>query len=219
MFYTSPGFSGFMTDHPGTGPLDAGGADPRNAILRQADSNRPNQAQPGALAELMGINRDFVGWVSIEGTGVSYPVVRGGDNSYYLNTTFTGSSNPAGSIFMDYRLERGFNAPVCILYGHNMRDGSMFAQLNQYLDSAFMEEHQDIRIITPEGHYLVYRVFDARSTDMWDTAYDVDLMEDSYAAASNGASGGAGRFLLLSTCTPGADRSGRMLVYAALVQH
>ena len=160
------------------------------------------------------MNPDFVGWISISDTVVDYPVVQGRDNECYLSTTFNGSRNPAGAIFMDYRCARGFYEPICVLYGHNMRDGSMFAELNNYIEPAFMAEHPDINIKTKEGDDLIYRVFDAMYSDMRDTTPDVDVME---AYAAEAAIGSASRFLILSTCTPGADKDERILVYSVLV--
>lgn len=172
----------------------------------------------GALASLAGMNSDFAGWITIAGTSVDYPVVRGDDNIRYLFTTFTGTDNPAGAIFMDHRLTRGFDEPVCVLYGHNMRDGSMFAPLNNYTEPGFMSEHPYINITTAEGGTLVYRVFDVKRTDMRDTTHDPALLEASRAGlAGDSSSGAAPRFLLLSTCTPGADREERTLIYAELV--
>ena len=175
------------------------------------------QAEP--MARIIGINGDFAGWICIEGTGVDYPIVQGKDNERYLNTTFTGNYNPAGAVFMDYRLTRGFNESVCVLYGHNMRDGSMFAQLNKYIEPAFMAEHPFVNITTPEGETLIYRVFDAGLTDMRDTAHDPDTLRSAaQAVAADSPPGGEGRYLILSTCTPGADTEERMLVYALLTK-
>ena len=182
---------------------------PSGSLFSQ-DINCPSQPDP--LVSLVELNPDFIGWIAI-GDIVDYPVVRGYDNSFYLSITFTGNSNPAGTIFMDYRLAQGFNVPVCILYGHNMRDGSMFAQLNRYLEPEFMADHPDIAITTLEGETLLYRVIAARRTDMRDRAYAFDFQEDDPVISS----GGTDRYLLLSTCTPGPDKDERLLVYAALV--
>lgn len=216
MFYASPGFSNIISGHPATDSPSAEGAELPGTAQRHLSNGLSRPALPNPFAGLQELNPDFAGWISIADTDIDYPIVQGSDNSYYLSTTFTGSQNPAGAIFMDYRIERGFDAPVSILYGHNMRNGSMFATLNEYIDPAFIEEHPDICIITPDGEVLVYRVFEAKRTDMWDTTYDIESMESSFAAIIEGA-GNANRFLLLSTCTPNADRSERMLVYAALV--
>jgi sortase B len=160
-------------------------------------------ASISALAE---INPDFIGWIVLPGTTIDYPVVRGPDNALYLRTTFGGGTNPAGAIFMDYRCAEGFDAPVGLIYGHNMRDGSMFSQLTEYLDREFMENHRKIIVLTADGERLVYHIFEARRTDAWDDVYTFDFP----------AAGDAGRLLILSTCLNGANRDERLLVFAAL---
>ena len=152
------------------------------------------------------INPHFVGWIIVPGTSIDYPVVRGQDNSTYLNTTFSGSSNPAGAIFIDYRLVDGFDAPVSLIYGHNMRDGSMFAPLVYYLDQEFMTDNPEIIIMTSDGIIQTYRVYAARRTDAWDSVYSL-----GFDANENE------QLLILSTCIDGADRNSRLLVYAGRV--
>ncbi len=78
------------------------------------------------------INEDLVAWIQIPGIGVDYPVVQGEDNEYYLYHTFQKENNKAGSIFLDYRNHDDFTDRRVILYGHNMKDGSMFSNLKQY---------------------------------------------------------------------------------------
>jgi len=168
------------------------------------------------MQELLALNPDFVGWIQIPGTAVDYPVVRGADNAQYLHTTFSGTYNPAGSIFMDYRAVDGFDTAVTILYGHNMRDGSMFAALHDYLEPGFVLRHPAITVVTVDGARLTYRIFDVRMTDAWDPAYMLDF-GDSQAAADffTTAPPGSNRFLVLSTCY-GTSGPARVLVLAAL---
>jgi len=163
-------------------------------------------------------NPDFVGWISIAGTTISYPVVQGTDNAYYLYTTFTGQPNPAGSIFMDYRAETSFETPLAVLYGHNMRNGSMFAPLHQFLDTDFLTRYPEIIVINAEGETLVYHIFNVRWTDAWDDLYSIDFNSETAAALHfEGAPERANRFLVLSTCADSANRNARLLVYAARI--
>jgi len=164
-------------------------------------------------------NSDFVGWILIHGTSVNYPVVQGPDNDKYLHRTFGGQHNAAGSIFMDYRAAYAFDTPIVFLYGHNMRDGSMFATLFRYLnDPQFAGQYPDILILTADGEILTYYVFHARVTHAWDEVYSLDFLNRAAAIAHfRGAPIGAGRFLILSTCTDDTV-TGRLLIYAALLE-
>ena len=183
--------------------------------LRLQNSSQAEQLDP--LASLTALNSEFVGWISIEGI-IEYPVVRGQDNEYYLDRTFSRQQNASGAIFMDCRNTRGFSETVSIIYGHNMRDGSMFASLKQFLDPAFMSDNPEIAIVTSEGRVLIYQIFLARETDVSNRVYELGFSDASAAAkAFRNAPDNASNFIVLSTCTNSADKDDRMLLYAALV--
>lgn len=103
--------------------------------------------------ELKKINPDIVGWVYSEGTIIDYPVVQGKDNKYYLNHLFNGDYNESGSIFLDYTKDPGFDNRNSVLYGHHMRDGSMFASLMGYKKQKYYDKHKTIMLYTPEKTY------------------------------------------------------------------
>ena len=169
-----------------------------------------------SLDELAAINGDFIGWINAINS-IDYPVVRGRDNERYINTTFFGSRNSAGTIFMDYRHARGFDEQVVLLYGHRTRDGSMFTALERYLDSDFMRRNPNINIIKRDGTRLTYTVFAAKVTDAWDPAYTAGVHEAASASeVFPGVPQNASHFLLLSTCTRGNNDDERLLVFAAL---
>jgi len=96
------------------------------------------------------INEDLVAWIQIPGIGLDYPVVQGEDNEYYLYHTFQKENNKAGSIFLDYRNHDDFTDRRVILYGHNMKDGSMFSNLKQYQDSVFRKNSDSAYLYLPE---------------------------------------------------------------------
>lgn len=104
---------------------------------------------------LLEVNPDVVAWIYIEGTDISYPVVQGDDNSYYLHRLLDGSDNVAGSIFLDYRSESDLSDRNSILYGHNMKNGSMFKGITFYKEQAFYDEHPRCLIMTPNGNYCL----------------------------------------------------------------
>lgn len=103
------------------------------------------------FAELEKINPDVAAWLSEDGTGIDYPVVRGEDNAYYLTHLFTGKKNKLGTIFMDYRNSRDFSDPNTVLYGHNMKDGSMFYSLTKYKKQSYYNRFPTMRLDTPDG--------------------------------------------------------------------
>ena len=174
--------------------------------------------EPGfpTLDELYEMNNDFIGWFSIAGL-IEYPVVQGRDNDKYINTTFMGERNRAGSIFMDYRHAGKWDEPVCILFGHRTYDGAMFAPLGNYLNSTFMYRNNTIEITTRDGETLTYRIFAAIETDAWDPVYEAAIKNPSGASETfPNVPDNATRFLVLSTCTRSADPDERILVFAAM---
>lgn len=106
--------------------------------------------------ELRNINNEYKFWIKINDTNVNYPVVQGGDNEKYLNTNFNLLESRSGSIFIDYRndIEKDKNL---ILYGHNMRDKSMFENINKFKEKENFDNGQ-IRIIS-EGKEEKYEIF------------------------------------------------------------
>ncbi|MDL2220506.1 class B sortase, partial [Eubacteriales bacterium OttesenSCG-928-N14] len=166
------------------------------------------------------INPDYVGWLQIAGAGVDYPVVRGADNTRYLTTTFEGNHNAAGAIFMDSGSIGGFASRHTILYGHNVKNGSMFGSLKKYLDAAYLAQNPTVIVTLPDGTTQTWQIFAARTTDAWDAAYRLDFADAAAFAAfaaALGAPEGTSQILTLSTCTNSEDDNERILVHAALV--
>ncbi|MEG2407058.1 MAG: class B sortase, partial [Clostridiales bacterium] len=92
------------------------------------------------------------------GIGLDYPIVRGGDNNYYLSHLFDGTKNKLGSIFMDYRNNPEFQDKNTVIYGHHMKNGAMFSTLMDYKDQEFLNDHPRIEIDTPNGP-LTMKIF------------------------------------------------------------
>lgn len=184
----------------------------------QLDEGPGEEKGAPAADALQAINADYTGWLWIEDTSISYPVVRGQDNQKYLTHTFMGNYNPAGSIFMDFRNEGDFSSFHTILYGHNMRDGSMFGSLKEYLDESFLQAHPIIEVHMANQR-LQYRIFAVRQSDVYDAAYQTHFENEAALAAfakEYGAPVGTSRMLTLSTCTNSADDTERLMVHAAL---
>ena len=104
---------------------------------------------------------DIYAWITIPGTRVDYPLVQhASDNSYYLNHTVDGRKRVEGAIYTENYNSKDFSDPNTLIYGHNMKNGSMFKGLHKYKDKQFFAEHPDI-IIYQEGRILRYKIFAA----------------------------------------------------------
>lgn len=115
---------------------------------------------------LKSINNDIVGWIYFENIDINYPIVKGIDNNYYLNNTFKKNLNSSGSIFMDYRNNSEFKDLNTIIYGHNMRNGSMFGNLRKLSDEELYRKNLYFWIITNESKYKceIFSVYIDEST-------------------------------------------------------
>lgn len=101
------------------------------------------------------INPDIVAWIYLEDTRINYPVVQGEDNGYYLKHMFEGSWNSAGCIFLDSRNESDFSDRHSIIYGHHMKNDTMFSGLDNYKKQEFYDSHPTILLLTPEQNYKI----------------------------------------------------------------
>ncbi|MBQ8329654.1 MAG: class B sortase, partial [Lachnospiraceae bacterium] len=102
---------------------------------------------------LIAENPDVVGWIYSDGTQINYPVLRGESNDTYIHTMINGQYNSAGSIFMDFRNNPDLSDINTIIYGHHMKNGSMFASLHQYVHQDYYDEHKYMWYLTPDHIY------------------------------------------------------------------
>ena len=118
------------------------------------------------LEALREVNEDVVGWICIPDTEVSYPLVQGGTNGYYLNRTWKGKAISVGSIFIEHLNSPEFTDFNTLVYGHNMNDKSMFGSLSNYKNKSYWEEHPYIYIVTDSGvrRYDIFAVHRAKIT-------------------------------------------------------
>lgn len=126
----------------------------------EADHEEENDQQDVKQSEddfdyqsLIAMNSDCVGWIQIPGTDINYPVVQAADNEFYLTHNFNRETAACGAIFMDYRNDVDAKAEHLILYGHQMKDNSMFKQLNGYKEEIFYKEHPNIKLYLHEQKY------------------------------------------------------------------
>ena len=150
------------------------------------------------LAPIMEQNSECIGWIYIEGTAVNYPVMHTpSDPQKYLRKNFEKKYSVSGIPFLDYRCTPDTNL---IIYGHNMKNGTMFSDLKKYLDKTFREQHPVIELETADG-VRYFTVTEVIKTDIYDKRYEDIEVKDGRQK------------LILSTCY-GSAKSGRLLVIA-----
>lgn len=120
--------------------------------------NRNNaSADRGAVnfEELLRINSDTVGWINGAGGKIDYPVVQGNNNRFYLKHLFNKETGSAGCIFLDSRNAADFSDKSSVIYGHNMRVGTMFGALDNYRKPKYYKQHPIMRLSTPDKEYVI----------------------------------------------------------------
>ena len=188
------------------------------------------EGNPIDFAALQAYNAELYAWIRIPGTIIDYPVAQhaGTDQAYYLHHDLYGTPQFAGCIYSEAPSAKDFSDPVTVLYGHNMKNGSMFQNLHLFEDEDFFAEHPYIYIYTPDETY-VYRIYSVYTYDdrPLSTSFDfndpADLEEylDSTLhpremtahVRSDIAVTAADKVLTLSTCISG-NPSARLLVQA-----
>jgi len=161
--------------------------------------------------ELREINSDVVAWIYCEDTKINYPIVTAPNNEKYLTTLFDGTYGGAGTLFADCSTTDAFHQFNTIVYGHHMKDGSMFNNLKKFKDAAFAEAHPQMEIILPDGkyHMQIYAFLNQPADSYVYTPNIADSEAQEYldwitARASytvNGVSlGKDDRIVVLSTC-------------------
>ena len=171
------------------------------AVTATQTESEPTE-QPAAernIQALIAENADCIGWICIDGTNISYPVMHTpSDPQKYLRRNFYGKYSQSGVPFLDGRCD--FQSTNLIIYGHNMKNGTMFFDLKKYVDRDFLNTHRTVKFETVDGsrYYTVTEVLKTNTSNTW---YDRTTCED-------------GRQLILSTCY-GSGKDGRLLIIAA----
>lgn len=120
--------------------------------VREVKNNSNNFSE-----ELTKINEDYKMWLEVPNTNIEYPVVQGEDNDFYLNHDFNKKKSSSGAIFIDYKNNIDKDKNI-IIYGHNMKNKSMFQNLMKFKDEEFWKENNEI-ILTIDGKRYEYEVF------------------------------------------------------------
>ena len=122
----------------------------KKEIFKEEENQMEEEIDYSNFSKLCKINPDTVGWLCIQGTKINYPIVQTTDNDKYLHTGFDGKSSRAGTIFLDYESESNLTGKNNIIYGHNMKNGTMFRDLNLYKDKDFFQAHKSLQIYTSD---------------------------------------------------------------------
>lgn len=137
----------------------------REEVKTQDPKEEPEAAPvniPIDFASLQAQNPDVYAWITVPGTNIDYPILQSAsDNSYYLTHTIDGTESPEGSIFTENYNSKDFEDPNTVIYGHNMKNGSMFQNLHNYQDRDFFDNNRDVTIYTPDAirHYKIFAAY------------------------------------------------------------
>jgi len=180
--------------------------------------------------KLLEMNSDVVGWIRFdEPSEINYPVVQGRDNEEYLKRTFEANTNKLGTLFVDVNNPGDFSGRNTFIYGHNMKNGSMFAQLLKYKDDSFYKEYPYFYIYTPDGKVRTYEIFsagvvkDTSDSYIMDYADDaafqtyIDYIKQQSAYPTSAEVTTASKIVSLSTCTNVRDDE-RFLVHGVMIK-
>lgn len=123
-------------------------------------------------------NDEAKGYIKLDGTRIQYPIVEHEDNEFYLNRGSDKISNGAGAIFLDYRTA-GLDGNMCILYGHNMLDGSMFKEIMNFRQADFCKKHPAFDVYIGNRHYIYYVFSTFSAKDDNEDVYQYGFENDS----------------------------------------
>lgn len=190
------------------------------------EPENPQETTGRDLSKLFAMNSDCIGWLCIPGTAVDYPVMHTPENPQkYLRKNFYGEYSQSGVPFLDGRCDA--DSDNLILYGHNMKNGTMFSNLRYYTDPAFCDEHKTMELETADELklYELFAVLKTDNADEWYNFITADGKEsfDEHIVSIKARSlyqpditpEYGQRILSLSTCY-GSSKSGRLLVLSVI---
>ena len=180
--------------------------------------------------EVSALNPDMIGWMQLEGTKLDYPVMHKPDDpEYYLHKDFYGKYSSHGCLFIESFCSASPPSDNITIYGHNMKDGTMFGMLRNYRSKSYWESHRYIHFdtLTERHTYEIFAVFTTVATQGKGFAYhhfiDAENQEDfdayvaeclSLALYDTGISAQYGdKLITLSTCEY-SQKNGRLVIVA-----
>ena len=121
-----------------------------------------------SLQELLAINPDTRGWITIDGTHIDYPMVQGEDDMEYVNKDVTGDFSLSGSIFLSATNKADFSDPYILTYGHHMDNGGMYGDVMEFVNKDYFDIHQTGHLFLPDGSARKLEIFAAIECDAYD---------------------------------------------------
>lgn len=178
--------------------------------------------------ELLQRNKDVKAWIQIPNTNVNYPVLQGETNDTYIHSDIDHNELSAGSIFIASENEDPFNDFNTVIYGHNMKNGSMFNNIKSYTDQSFADEHPYVYIYLPDGTVSQYKVvvghIISEISSLYGTNNDMDkssFIQEMVKTSSIKVDFDQSQVqsvITLSTCTSAGSESGKRNVVHAILQ-
>ena len=203
---------------------------PETTVPETTAETQPPRFPTVDFAGLREKNPDVVAWIQIPALeGVDYPVVMGEDNAYYVNRNWEKAESEEGAIFLDFRNRSDFSQPHNILYGHCMKDGTMFQPLGQWEKESFLTGNDRTVLLYLPDEVRVYEIIGSERVNALDSrVYKTDYTAGEEWANAIGetlrhlwystdtAYDGNSEILTLSTCMGGDQR---LTVHAICVEH
>lgn len=147
-----------------------------------------------------------IAWLEIPNTSINYPIMQGKDNLEYLNKDCFGKYSLSGSIFLDFKNNKDFSDDYNLIYGHHMSGGRMFGELDNFLDTSFLEEHKVGYLLTRD------RIYRVNFTGCFETsAYDNEVFSLDIDNSGRKFYGGK-KMISLTTCKTATDTNRTVLV-------
>ena len=171
-------------------------------------------------------NNDIIGWILMPDSEISFPIVQGQDNSYYLNHTYLKEENRMGSIFLNEANQSDFSDVNSIIYGHSVDTGGMFTSLKEFKDETYYQDHSYFYLLTPQQNYKCSIVCFSQVQDGCDyylTNFDITQMMSMYqnTATHYTQLDSVEKVVTLSTCDLdyGGHSSYRFVLVASLEKY
>ena len=168
------------TKENGTGEEDP---DTTNTETGEGETEADQEAGTIDFDYLKTLNEDIYAWITVPGTIIDYPILQHpSDDTYYLHHNLDGSYGYPGCIYTEKLNAKDFTDPNTVIYGHNMKAGTMFAALHKFEDGSFFEENREVKVYLPDKT-LHYKIFAAYVYDDRHLLYSFDFSDkDVYAS-------------------------------------